>query len=134
MSLTKVRQWRCGEPHYERLSNEEFPRSKETLTQVEATEGPAERFSSAEVKAVITKMKNNKATGQSGVVVDMIKAAGDAGILRVTGPKIWGRGLRDPCWVPTVSASGYELPATAAGRCRRSEAADDGVTIREVVA
>ena len=36
------------------------------------------------MKAAIAKMKNNKVAGPSEVVVDMINAAGDAGILWIT--------------------------------------------------
>jgi lambda repressor-like predicted transcriptional regulator len=36
------------------------------------------------MKAPIKKMKNNKAAGPSGVVVDMLKATGDAGAIWVT--------------------------------------------------
>ena len=41
--------------------------------------GPCERISFEEVRAAVKKMKNNKAAGPSGVVADMLKAAGDVG-------------------------------------------------------
>src|SRR5260221_14364496 len=46
--------------------------------------GPEERISTNEVRAAIAKMKIGKAAGPSGVVAEMLKAAGEAGILWVT--------------------------------------------------
>jgi hypothetical protein len=40
---------------------------------------PCGEITIAEVRAVIQRMKNNKAAGPSGVVADMLKAAGDVG-------------------------------------------------------
>jgi hypothetical protein len=73
--------WRA---YYEKLSNEEFPWKRENLTEVEATSGPGEKITVAEVQAAIKKMKSNKAAGPSGVVADMLKAAGEVGTLWVT--------------------------------------------------
>jgi hypothetical protein len=70
--------------HYEHLANEEFPWNKDSLTRCEATIGPCEEITVAEVKAAIKKAKSNKAAGPSGVVVDMLKAAGEAGAVWVT--------------------------------------------------
>jgi len=76
-----LERWR---EYYEKLSNEEFPWNKETLTMADATSGPCEKFTVAEVNAAIKKMKNNKAAGPSGVISDMIKAAGEAGTIWIT--------------------------------------------------
>ena len=73
--------WRA---HYEKLANEEFPWNRDTLQSVEPVCGPCERISTEEVRYAIKKMKNNKAAGPSGVVADMLKAAGDVGTLWVT--------------------------------------------------
>ena len=73
--------WRA---HYEKLANEEFPWNRDTLQSVEPVCGPCERISTEEVRSAIKKMKNNKAAGPSGVVADMLKAAGDVGTLWVT--------------------------------------------------
>ena len=66
--------------YYERLSNEEFPWDENTLMKVKAVSGPSEKISLKEVMAAIKKTKNNKAAGPSGVVADMLKAAGGMGI------------------------------------------------------
>ena len=73
--------WRA---YYDKLSNEEFPWKKDSLTEVNAGGGVSEEFSVEEVKVAIKKMKNLKAAGPSGVVADMLKAAGDAGAVWVT--------------------------------------------------
>ena len=73
--------WRA---YYEKLSNEEFSWNKDTLTATDTTEGPCEKITTAEVLAAIKKMKKSKAAGPSGVVSDMLKAAGDAGTVWVT--------------------------------------------------
>ena len=73
--------WRA---HYDKLSNEEFPWNRDTLTEVNAVSGPSEKISFEEVKAAVKKMRSNKAAGPSGVVADMLKAAGDAGSVWVT--------------------------------------------------
>ena len=68
-----LERWR---EYYEKLSNEEFPWNKETLTIADATSGPCEEFTITEVNAAIKKMKKNKAADPSSVISDMIKAAG----------------------------------------------------------
>jgi Reverse transcriptase (RNA-dependent DNA polymerase) len=73
--------WRT---HYEKLSNEEFPWNKETLTVADITDRPCEEITISEVQEAINKMKNGKAAGPSGVVAEMLKAAGEAGLRWVT--------------------------------------------------
>ena len=65
--------------HYDRISNEEFSWDREGLTDVRPVCGPGEKISEEEVEAAIGKMKLGKAGGPSGVVADMLKAAGDEG-------------------------------------------------------
>ena len=62
-----------------RISNEEFSWDREGLTDVRPVCGPGERISEEEVEAAIGKMKLGKAAGPSGVVADMLKAAGEDG-------------------------------------------------------
>src|SRR5260221_512039 len=70
--------------YFEKLLNEEFDWNKNSLEPVNAVSGPEERISTNEVRAAIAKMKIGKAAGPSGVVAEMVKAAGEAGILWVT--------------------------------------------------
>jgi hypothetical protein len=73
--------WRA---YYDKLSNEEFPWNKDTLAEAGAVYGPHEQISVEEVRTAVKKMKNNKAAGPTGVVSDLVKAAGEAGIVWVT--------------------------------------------------
>src|SRR6266496_6747848 len=67
----KIRErWRT---YYDQISNEEFDWSRENLSGGGVVSVPCERITTAEVRDAIFKMKNNKATGPSGVVADMIK-------------------------------------------------------------
>jgi hypothetical protein len=70
--------------HYDKLSNEEYAWKREDLSKVDAVCGPREKLSVEEVSAAIAKTKSNKSAGPSGVVADMLKAAGTEGVLWVT--------------------------------------------------
>ena len=77
--------WRYGElTVYDKLSNVEFPWNKDTLTEVGIRSRPCERISLEKVRAAVKKMKINKASGPSGIVADMLKAAGEAGLAWTT--------------------------------------------------
>ena len=73
--------WRA---HYDKISNEEFVWSKDSIEGVGAVSGPCEKLTYEEVNKAILKMKSNKASGPTGVVADMIKAAGVSGTAWVT--------------------------------------------------
>ena len=45
----------------------------------DAKEGPARVIANEEVIRALSKMRHHKASGQSGVVNEMLKASGDAG-------------------------------------------------------
>ena len=68
--------------------NEEFDWNKNSLEPVNAVSGPEERISTNEVRAAIAKMKIGKAGGPSGVVAEVLKAAGEAALLWVTGESL----------------------------------------------
>jgi len=70
--------------HFEKLLNEEFDWDKSGLPVEHEVSGPAEEITVNEVRAAIAKMKCGKAAGPSGVGAEMLKAAGDAGIIWVT--------------------------------------------------
>ena len=52
---------------------------------VDVVQGPSERITQEEVKDAIGAMKMGKATGPSGVVSEMLKAAGEDGVKWMTG-------------------------------------------------
>ena len=92
--LVSCHYWRA---YYDKLSNEEFSWSKDSLAETSMVSGPSESISIKEVEAAIAKMKNNKAAGPSGVVADMVKAAGEVGLMWVT--DVCNAVVRDG-WIP----------------------------------
>ena len=73
---TKQKAWL---EHYERLLNVEFEWDPENESDKPPLEGPPTPITIDMVKKAISKMKFGKAAGPSGVVVEMIRAAGDKG-------------------------------------------------------
>ena len=73
--------WRA---HYDGISNEEFAWGREGLTNVSPVCGPSERILALEVDAAIGKMKQGKSGGPTGVVSEMLKAAGETGTMWMT--------------------------------------------------
>ena len=74
--------WRA---HYDGISNEEFTWDREGLTNVSPVCGPSERISALKVGAAISKMKQGKSVGLTGVVSEMLKAACETGTMLMTG-------------------------------------------------
>jgi hypothetical protein len=70
--------------YFEKLLNEEFNWNKEELEQGNQISGPSERITVEEVEAAINKAKDGKAPGPTGVMVEMLKAAGVEGIQWMT--------------------------------------------------
>jgi len=63
----------------EKLMNEENERYHKISAEVK--EGPADCIRTAEMRAVLKKMKRHKAPGLSGLVAEMIQVTGDIGTL-----------------------------------------------------
>ena len=68
--------WRA---HYDKISNEEFAWDRNGLTNVSPVCGPSERITTVEVGT-----KQGKSAGPTGVVAEMLKAAGETGTLWMT--------------------------------------------------
>jgi len=66
--------------YFEGLLNTEFDWDRDSLEEVAMVSGPAERISMLEVQAALADMKCGKAAGPSGVVAEMLKAAGESGV------------------------------------------------------
>ena len=66
------------------MLNEEFDWRRDKLDKVEPVSGPAEEIKCSEVREAIAKSKSDKASGPSGVVSEMLKAAGEPGVQWVT--------------------------------------------------
>ena len=65
--------------HYQRLLNVEFDWDPDHLSYQPPVEGPPIPITINMVKKAISQMKAGKAPGPSGIVVEMIRAAGDMG-------------------------------------------------------
>ena len=79
MSMNKEEKQNVWVEHYERLLNLEFDWDPDHLSKELPLEGPPIPITIDMVKKAISKMKSGKAAGPSGIVVEMIKAAGDTG-------------------------------------------------------
>ena len=66
--------------HYERLLNVEFDWDPSKLSDVDLTIGSPITITADMVRCAISRMKSGKAAGPSGVVIEMIAAAGDRAI------------------------------------------------------
>ena len=75
MSMSEEAKQNAWTEHYERLLNVEFDWDPDHLS----LEGPPIPITIDMVKKAISKMKSGKAAGPLGIVVEMIKAAGDTG-------------------------------------------------------
>ena len=73
--------WKC---HYEKLLNVEFPCDSNTLSEEQPLQGPPIKITNQMVSEALSKMKKGKATGPSGLNVEMILAGGDDIILAIT--------------------------------------------------
>ena len=70
--------------YFEKLLNEEFHWNRDTLDMDNEVHGPCEKFAANEIRAAISKIKSGKVAGPSGIVTEMLKAAGEARVLWVT--------------------------------------------------
>ena len=66
--------------YFERLLNEEFDWDRDALTAGLEISGPMEAVTTEEVRAAIGKMKSDRGSGPSGLVADILKAAGEVGV------------------------------------------------------
>ena len=67
--------------HFDKLLNEEFEWNKNDLPSADVVCGPCEIITPEEVKVAIGETKVGKAAGPSGVASEMLKAAGEDGIM-----------------------------------------------------
>ena len=66
------------------MLNEEFDWARSGLDNTQVADGEPEKISVAEVTIAIKKMRFRKASGPSGIGAEMLKAAGEAGVVWVT--------------------------------------------------
>ena len=80
MSLDDAAKKAAWREYYVRLLNHEFPWDENNLSDVLPVEGPSPPTTNDMVRKAVCKMISGKAAGPSGVVSEMIKASGGAGI------------------------------------------------------
>ena len=66
--------------HYARLLNVEFDWPKDMLPEIPPNDGPPPTISSDMIRKALSKMKNGKAAGPSGIIAEMLKATGEEGV------------------------------------------------------
>ena len=79
MSMSEEAKQNAWAEHYERLLNVELDWDPDHLSNQPPLEGPPIPITIDMVNKAISKMKSGNAAGPSGIVVEMIKAAGDTG-------------------------------------------------------
>ena len=79
MSMSEDLKQKAWLEHYQRLLNVEFDWDPDHLSYQSPVEGPPIPITIDMVKKAISQMKAGKAPGPSGIVVEMIRAAGDMG-------------------------------------------------------
>ena len=79
MSMSEDSKQKAWLEHYQRLLNVEFNWDPDHLSYQPQVEGPPIPITTDMVKKAISQMKAGKAPGPSGIVVEMIRAAGDMG-------------------------------------------------------
>ena len=79
MSMSDDSKQKAWLEHYQRLLNAEFDWDPNHLSDESPVEGPPIPITIDMVKKAISQMKAGKAPGPSGIVVEMIRAAGDMG-------------------------------------------------------
>ena len=79
MSMSEDSKQKVWLEHYQRLLNAEFDWDQDHLSYQPPVKGPPIPITIDMVKKAISQMKVGKAPGPSGIVVEMIRAAGDMG-------------------------------------------------------
>ena len=79
MSVSKDSKQKALLEYYQRLSNVEFDWDPDHMSDEPPVEAPPSLITIDMVKKAISQMKAGKAPGPSGIVVEMIRAAGDPG-------------------------------------------------------
>ena len=98
MSMSDDSKQKAWIEHYQRLLNAEFDWDPNHLSDESPGEGPPIPITIVMVEKAISQMKAGKAPGPSGIVVEMIRAAGDMGASMIRDLA----GCNHPCWQGTL--------------------------------
>merc|ERR1711942_151675 len=80
LSLSDEEKMKAWVEHYARLLNVELEWPSDSLPEVAPVAGPPPGVSKELVRKALSRMKSGKAAGHSGVLAEMLKAAGEEGI------------------------------------------------------
>ena len=80
LSLSDEEKMNAWVEHYARLLNVEFDWPSDLLPEVTPVEGPPPPITTDMIGKALGKMKGGKAAGPSGIIAEMLKAAGEEGI------------------------------------------------------
>ena len=83
LSLDQKAKEEAWKQHYEKLLNVEFPWNPEDLSDEPPVEGPNEQITSEMIAKAVRKMGMGKAAGPSGIVAEMLKPLGEAGVVLI---------------------------------------------------
>ena len=80
LSLSDDDKMKAWVEHYSILLNVEFEWLTDLLPEVPPVEGPPSPVTVTHIRKALGKMKQGKATGPSGVILEMLKAVGEEGL------------------------------------------------------
>ena len=80
LSLSDDEKLKAWVEHYSRLLNVEFEWPSDLLPETPPVEGPPPPVTAALIRKAISKMKCGKAAGPTGIIAEMLKAAGEEGV------------------------------------------------------
>jgi len=86
--------------HYSRLLNVEFEWPCDLLPMVAPVEGPVPPITLDMISKALSKMRCDKAAGPSGIIAEMLKAAGKEGLtmLRLLAEQVFNKGVTPKDW------------------------------------
>ena len=84
LALTIDEKLKAWQAHYDKLLNEEFPWNPDTLSDDPPVQGPAIYITPDMVENAMSKMKCGKSSGPSGIIIEMMRAAGDSFLKELT--------------------------------------------------
>ncbi|XP_053374665.1 uncharacterized protein LOC128547046 [Mercenaria mercenaria] len=100
LSLNDEDKMKAWVEHYARLLNVEFEWPSDLLPKVDPVEGPPPPVTMDIIRKALSKMKCGKAAGPSGIIAEMLKAAGEEGIdmLRKLAEVVFSSGVIPKDW------------------------------------
>ena len=84
LTLTVDDKLKAWQSHYQKLLNVEFSWNAANMSEEAPVEGPAVKITPEIVSKAISKMRSGKAAGPSGIIIEMINAAGNGVIACLT--------------------------------------------------